>query len=84
MTWKTREQSLDQLLLHPQRSVEDVVVVSSDLVTDVSLQDILDQHRGRGADLTMLTSPTPQLETAAPGPKTKTHLSKWDGWLTPL
>ena len=58
-----------------QRSVEDVVVVSSDLVTDVSLQDVLDQHRGRGADLTVLTSPAPPQATP-PGPKTKTHLSK--------
>lgn len=67
--------SLRQIASKIKRSVEDVVVVSSDLVTDVSLQDILDQHRGRGADLTMLTSPTPRLETAAPGPKTKTHLN---------
>lgn len=67
--------SLRHIASKIKRSVEDVVVISSDLVTDVVLQDILDQHRTRGADLTVLTSPTPSLPTTPPGPKTKTHLN---------
>lgn len=67
--------SLRQIASKIKRSVEDVVVVSSDLVTDVSLQDVLDQHRGRGADLTVLTSPTPCPQGSPPGPKSKTHLN---------
>ncbi|KAG0726599.1 Translation initiation factor eIF-2B subunit gamma [Chionoecetes opilio] len=67
--------SLRQIASKIKKSVEDVIVISSDLVTDVQLQDIMDQHRGRGADLTVLTSPTPCLQTHPPGPKTKTHLN---------
>ncbi|KAK8384447.1 hypothetical protein O3P69_009330 [Scylla paramamosain] len=67
--------SLRQIASKIKRSVEEVVVISSDLVTDVALQDVLDQHRSRGADLTMLTSPTPSLQTTPPGPKSKTHLN---------
>nr|XP_045585087.1 translation initiation factor eIF-2B subunit gamma-like [Procambarus clarkii] len=60
-----------------KRSVDDIVIVSSDLVTDVKLQDILNRHRSSGAAFTMLTAnKQPEfLKAVAPGPKTKPTLS---------
>nr|XP_053647059.1 translation initiation factor eIF-2B subunit gamma-like [Cherax quadricarinatus]XP_053647060.1 translation initiation factor eIF-2B subunit gamma-like [Cherax quadricarinatus]XP_053647061.1 translation initiation factor eIF-2B subunit gamma-like [Cherax quadricarinatus] len=54
-------------------SIDDVVIVSSDLVTDVKLQQIMDRHRSSGAALTMLTANNqPEFTKATPpGPKTK-------------
>ncbi|XP_027215464.1 translation initiation factor eIF2B subunit gamma isoform X3 [Penaeus vannamei] len=60
-----------------KKSVDDVLIISSDLVTDVKLQSIMDQHRSRGSALTMLTANhQPEfLKAVPPGPKTKSTLS---------
>jgi len=60
-----------------KRGVDDIVIVSSDLVTDVALQPIMDQHRSRGAGLTMLTAKinTEFTKALPPGPKTKHQIN---------
>lgn len=60
-----------------KKGVDDVVIVSSDLVTDVALQPIMDQHRSRGAALTMLTAKlnTEFTKAQTPGPKTKHQIN---------
>ncbi|KAG7163918.1 Translation initiation factor eIF-2B subunit gamma-like [Homarus americanus] len=65
--------SLRHIASKIKRSVDDVVIVTSDLVTDAKLQPIMDQHRSSGAALTMLTAnQQPEfLKATPPGPKTK-------------
>ncbi|KAK3870672.1 hypothetical protein Pcinc_024117 [Petrolisthes cinctipes] len=68
--------SLRHILHKIKRNVDDVVIVSSDLVTDVKLQDVLDFHRAHGSTLTALTAPlTPPQHQPAPGPRTKPFTS---------
>ena len=54
------------------------MIITSDLVSDVKLESLLNQHRARGAALTMLTAnqQVDFLKAAIPGPKTKPTLSK--------
>ncbi|XP_071548028.1 translation initiation factor eIF2B subunit gamma [Panulirus ornatus] len=65
--------SLRYIVSKIKRSVDDILIVSSDLVTDAKLQLIMDQHRSNGAALTMLTANhQPEFSKATPpGPKTK-------------
>lgn len=69
--------SLRHISAKIKHSVDDVVIITSDLVTDVKLQSILNQHRARGAALTMLTANQQLdfLKATPPGPKTKPSIS---------
>ncbi|XP_066943166.1 translation initiation factor eIF2B subunit gamma [Macrobrachium rosenbergii] len=69
--------SLRHISAKIKHNVDDVVIITSDLVSDVKLQSILNQHRARGAALTMLTANqhVDFLKATPPGPKSKPALS---------
>ncbi|XP_062571421.1 translation initiation factor eIF-2B subunit gamma-like [Saccostrea cucullata] len=56
----------------------DLLIISCDLITDISLHNIANLHRTHDASLTMLLSPLPSqyYDAVAPGAKSKKQLEK--------
>lgn len=60
-------------LVHPRLSSQRIMIVSSDLVTDVPMHNLTDLHRVHGAAVTALfaKSPIDHKSQPIPGPKSK-------------